>query len=310
MDTLPEPLRPKFGSKLESSVNIGGLEINSDSLTRISEITGENAVGRLQEAIKKPLLVAENKSGGQVVFVDLSGKTGLKNGSQKGKLNLAETGKIAALRISSNSGKSVISGVTFKPQILSLEGFITDNAKSFVPTYFDNGINSLLSNSLKLDIENALKAKKTIESQTEERQGFEEGISGDEGTSSTVGKLTGSLDGLTSAERKVVNDLLSQGKNVEIIPRSNVQGVSTPDFIINGVKTELKTLNGTSLNTPVTRITDAFKQGADAVIIDARNVGITAEQANQILNRAAGTYQNKVLPGQVEIWTVDGIIRR
>jgi len=59
--------------------------------------------------------------------------------------------------------------------------------------------------------------------------------------------------------------------------------VSTPDFIINGVKTELKTLNGTSLNTPVTRITDAFKQGADAVIIDARNVGITAEQANQIL---------------------------
>jgi hypothetical protein len=130
------------------------------------------------------------------------------------------------------------------------------------------------------------------------------------GTRSTVGKLTGSLDGLTSAERKVVNDLLSQGKNVEIIPRSNVQGVSTPDFIINGVKTEFKTLNGTSLNTPVTRITDAFKQSADAVIIDARNVGITAEQANQILNRAAGTYQNKVLPGQVEIWTVDGIIRR
>ena len=186
MDTLPEPLRPKFGSKLESSVNIGGLEINSDSLTRISEITGENAVGRLQEAIKKPLLVAENKSGGQVVFVDLSGKTGLKNGSQKGKLNLAETGKIAALRISSNSGKSVISGVTFKPQILSLEGFITDNAKSFVPTYFDNGINSLLSNSLKLDIENALKAKKTIESQTEERQGFEEGIIGDEGNDNNV----------------------------------------------------------------------------------------------------------------------------
>jgi len=30
------------------------------------------------------------------------------------------------------------------------------------------------------------------------------------GTRSTVGKLTGSLDGLTSAERKVVNDLLSQ----------------------------------------------------------------------------------------------------
>ena len=187
MDTLPEPLRPKFGSKLESSVNIGGLEINSDSLTRISEITGENAVGRLQEAIKKPLLVAENKSGGQVVFVDLSGKTGLKNGAtQKSKLTSTDISQIAALRISTDGGKSVISGVTFKPQALSLDSFITDNAKSFVPTYFDKSINSLLSNSLKLDIENALKAKKTIESQTEERQGFEEGISGDEGNDNNV----------------------------------------------------------------------------------------------------------------------------
>ena len=97
---------------------------------------------------------------------------------------------------------------------------------------------------------------------------------------------------------------------MQIITRSYAQGVSTPDFIVNGVKTELKTLFGTSLNTPVTRITDGFKQGAEVVIIDARNVGITAQQANQILDRAAGTYQNKQFPGKVEIWTVDGIIRR
>ncbi|GLC30970.1 hypothetical protein [Clostridium omnivorum] len=89
--------------------------------------------------------------------------------------------------------------------------------------------------------------------------------------------MTGSLTGLTQAERTVVNDLLSSGKNVEIIPRSAAQGVKTPDFLINGVKTELKTLTGTSLNTPVTRIQEAFKQGAEAVIIDGRGVGITAE---------------------------------
>lgn len=76
--------------------------------------------------------------------------------------------------------------------------------------------------------------------------------------------------------------------------------------MVNGVKTELKTFTGTSLNTPVTRITDGFKRGAEAVIIGGRNVGITAEQAKQILNHAAGTYQNKVLPGQVETWTIDG----
>ena len=80
--------------------------------------------------------------------------------------------------------------------------------------------------------------------------------------------------------------------------------------MINGVRTELKTLTGTSLNTPVTRIQDGFKQGAQSVIIDARNVGLTSEQAKQILNRAAGTYSNKTLPGKVEIWTKDGIVRR
>jgi hypothetical protein len=125
-----------------------------------------------------------------------------------------------------------------------------------------------------------------------------------------AGKLSGSLDGLTVAERTVVNDLLSQGKNVQIVSRSNVQGVATPDFVINGVKTELKTITGTSLNTPVTRIQDGFKQGAQSVIIDARNSGLTVEQANQVLDRAAGTYANKTLPGQVEIWTNEGIISR
>jgi hypothetical protein len=126
---------------------------------------------------------------------------------------------------------------------------------------------------------------------------------------SKVGILKGSLEGLTSNERTVVNELLNQGKNVEIIPRSNLSGVKTPDFYINGVKTELKTLTGTSLNTPVTRIQDAFKQGAESVIIDARGVGLTTEQANTVINRAAGTYGGS-LPGTVEIWTTDGIIRR
>jgi len=60
----------------------------------------------------------------------------------------------------------------------------------------------------------------------------------------------------------VIEDLLNQGRNVEIIPRSNVQGVSTSDFRVNGVLTELKTLTGTSLNTPVTRIQYGFQQGA------------------------------------------------
>lgn len=61
------------------------------------------------------------------------------------------------------------------------------------------------------------------------------------------GKLTGKLDGLTSDERQIVQELLALGKDIEIIPRSSGPNIKTPDFFVDGIKTELKTLNGTSL---------------------------------------------------------------
>jgi hypothetical protein len=73
------------------------------------------------------------------------------------------------------------------------------------------------------------------------------------------GRITGNTSDLTQAEQKMVTDLVNQGRNVEIIPRSNVPGVQTPDFLVDGIRVELKTLQGTSLNTPVTRITDGFR---------------------------------------------------
>ena len=76
------------------------------------------------------------------------------------------------------------------------------------------------------------------------------------------GTLTGSLNGLTSDERRMVDELLNQGRNVEILRPSNIPNVGTPDFRVDGVLTELKTLHGTSLNTHVTRIQQGFDQGA------------------------------------------------
>lgn len=123
-----------------------------------------------------------------------------------------------------------------------------------------------------------------------------------------VGKLAGSLKGLTQAERTMVNDLLSQGRNVEIIPRLNMPGVKTPDFKVDGVRTELKTLGGTSLNTPVTRIQEGFGQGAQTVIIDGRASGLTADQAITIIDdRIKGIYKGEI-PGKIEIWTSEGTV--
>ena len=107
----------------------------------------------------------------------------------------------------------------------------------------------------------------------------------------------------------MVDDLLNAGNNVEIIPRSNIPGNKTRDFLVNGVKTELKTLTGESLNTPVTRIQDGFNQGAEVVIIDGRKTGLTLNDANTVIERALGKYGGE-LPGKVQIWTKEGIIGR
>jgi hypothetical protein len=96
--------------------------------------------------------------------------------------------------------------------------------------------------------------------------------------------------------------------NVEIIPTSTQSGVKTPDFLVNGVKTELKTLKNPNINTGVTRIQKGLKQGAETVIIDGREAGLTSDQARQIINRATGTYSDNKIPGNIEIWTTDGII--
>ena len=125
----------------------------------------------------------------------------------------------------------------------------------------------------------------------------------------TKGSLKGDLKGLTVDEKKVIDNLIEQGKNVEIIPRSKKVNEKTPDFFVNGEKTELKTLNGSSLNTPVKRIREGFSQGATTVIIDARKTTITLKDAKIIVDRAEGSLKG-TLPGKVEIWTNEGIYRR
>ena len=140
--------------------------------------------------------------------------------------------------------------------------------------------------------------------------GFKGGSAGAKPNSPNIkiGKVSGSLNGLTEAERKVINDLVSKGKNVEVIPKDPKAKVKTPDFKVDGIKTELKTLENPNLNTGITRIQKGFKQGTETIILDARVAGLTAEQAKQIINRVSGTYSNKTIPGKVEIWTNDGII--
>ncbi|MBD3557542.1 hypothetical protein H6S82_01495, partial [Planktothrix sp. FACHB-1355] len=116
------------------------------------------------------------------------------------------------------------------------------------------------------------------------------------------GILSGSLNGLTQAERSMVSELLAQGKNVSIVPRS---AIKTPDFLVNGVSTELKTLTSAGTNTLKNAIQKATKQGQQ-ILVDARNVNISPEDAMKQILRVEGN--GYVVKGRVTIFTNGGTV--
>ena len=107
-----------------------------------------------------------------------------------------------------------------------------------------------------------------------------------------AGKIIGRLEGLTPAERSFAEEIRDLGHQVEIVPHG---AGSTPDFLINGVAHELKTVtrivrtdaDGLSKSISST-ILDARTQSA-RIIIDARGqTGMTREAADQAIRRAYG----------------------
>ncbi|MBO7888311.1 hemagglutinin repeat-containing protein, partial [Burkholderia pseudomallei] len=108
-----------------------------------------------------------------------------------------------------------------------------------------------------------------------------------------AGKLIGSTENLTAAEKSFINEMVSGGRTVEVIPSSNVG--RSGDFLIDGKKYELKTMtnvvkqdsDGLSKAISSTAM-DARGQSGD-IIIDARNqAGMTPEIAQRGISRALG----------------------
>lgn len=62
-----------------------------------------------------------------------------------------------------------------------------------------------------------------------------------------TGILRGDTKRLNANERKVVSELLEEGRSIEVLPEGTQ---SSPDFVVDGLKTELKTLENHNLNTP------------------------------------------------------------
>jgi hypothetical protein len=102
------------------------------------------------------------------------------------------------------------------------------------------------------------------------------------------GALTGAVGRASRGELSIARKLVAEGKNVEVL----ATGASrTADFAVNGVKTELKILEGVkrvaTSGTVKNAIGRALGQSGN-VILDASGVNLTAEAAKQGAARAFG----------------------
>ncbi|MET7937798.1 PrsW family intramembrane metalloprotease [Streptomyces sp. NPDC005322] len=87
--------------------------------------------------------------------------------------------------------------------------------------------------------------------------------------------------GFSPKERRIAETLQSEGKNVKALKESPVDGVKTPDALVDGVPTEFKTLQpGAAPNAVKNTLNTAKKQSRDAVI-DARGSGLDESGARE-----------------------------
>ncbi len=107
-----------------------------------------------------------------------------------------------------------------------------------------------------------------------------------------TGRFVGRLDDLTPAERDFVEYALGRGDNIEVIPTGADR---TPDFLINGVRTELKTVSGVADETAdgisgaiANRVMNGRGQ-AEHIVVDVRGqAGISEAIAQRGIRRAFG----------------------
>ena len=103
------------------------------------------------------------------------------------------------------------------------------------------------------------------------------------------GVVTG-LSRMTKAEVSMAEYLAARGHAVEKLAEVAQAGVKNPDFLVNGVKVELKSLGADALGSTLkNRIAEAVGQGGGNVLIDARAAtAITRAEAEKAAARVFG----------------------
>ena len=137
------------------------------------------------------------------------------------------------------------------------------------------------------------------------------------------GQLIGDLSTVQNPhEVDFIRELIGQGRRVELIPTSNVNGVRTADVFLDGVRIEIKQVANIRLNNPsnpivvsndisssISRtILSARGQSGD-IIIDARTQpGINDAIARRSIDRALGNPASRNIR-TIQIITPNGVIK-
>jgi RHS repeat-associated protein len=101
-------------------------------------------------------------------------------------------------------------------------------------------------------------------------------------------------------EKKIAQKLLSEGNTVEVLAESTIQHVQTPDFKVNGILTELKTLSNIVAKEPVKladkiaqRIKQSSGQGTSLILDVTGQEGANLEVVQHALKKYWGQGQSK-----------------
>jgi hypothetical protein len=108
----------------------------------------------------------------------------------------------------------------------------------------------------------------------------------------TAGGPPGAISGtsmMSKAELSMAQKLAAEGKNVEKLGESSLRGVKSADFLVDGVKVELKTLGSSATAATLKNdIAKAVGQGGGNVLIDARSAAVSLADAQKAAARVFG----------------------
>jgi RHS repeat-associated protein len=113
------------------------------------------------------------------------------------------------------------------------------------------------------------------------------------------------MAGSFSPEEESIADAL-EAEGYEVTPLEVIQGQKNPDALVNGVRTEFKTVTVAGPNTLKNQIQDGLKQ-APNVVVDARSTSISAAQAMQQIRMVEGNMGS--VQGRVTILTNEGMVK-